>query len=117
MLCAVASIEFGREFSTTIALILVDFVHGFKKLHKFFVDGGDSHTLLLQRQALEPLLDHSNFLILATRLNCNLHLMTERVRIKLVEHFERNVFRLTFEKVNLLLVRVEILLHIGLQGS
>ena len=116
-MCAVASIEFGRKFSTTITLILVDFVHGFKKLHKFFVDGGDGHALLLQRQALEPLLDHSDFLILASRLNCNLHLVTERVRVKLVEHFERDVFRLTFEKVNLLLVRVEILLHIGLQGS
>lgn len=86
----VAPFQFGCKLSATISFILIDFVHGLKQLDQFFVHSGYGDALLLDGQTLEPLLDHLNFGLLASRLHRNPHLVTKRVAVKLIEHLERN---------------------------
>lgn len=58
---AVTAVQFRGEFTATVALVLVHLVHGLEQLDELFVHRGEGHALLLQRQAVEPLLDHGDF--------------------------------------------------------
>ena len=102
----IASFKLRCKLSAAIAFILIDFVHCLKQLDQFFVHRGYCDALLLEWQTLEPFFYHLSFGLLVSRLHRNPHLVTERVAIKLVKHFERDKLRLTFKEVHIMSVWV-----------